>query len=90
MCSKGITALDDVAVDDVRFPNEVEWLLRKKGLAIRIHRPGFGPANDEEARSIAEIDRMWPNMPSITNDGLPSELGVKCLEAVRRFCDESR
>ena len=86
LCAKNISDLDDVVIDDCRFANEVEWILKKKGLIIRIYRLGYGPANDEEARSIEEIDRLWPNLPAIANDDLiPSELGLRVIELANEF-----
>ena len=77
-----LSALDDIAITDCRYANEVAWVL-KKGLVIRIHRPGFGAANGEEAKSIEEIDRLYPQLPQVTNDGTPEALGQAILEIVR-------
>lgn len=68
-------------ITDVRYANEVQAILDKGGIVIRIHRPGYGPANLEEERSFAEIEETWPDMPSVLNDGTPEELGRKVLAA---------
>lgn len=86
LCQRGITDMDDVVVDDMRYASELAWLRKKKGLAIRIYRNGFGPANEEEARSIEEIDRLFPSLPAIANDGLtPTELGLRVIELANEF-----
>lgn len=86
LVKRELSALDDIAITDCRYPNEVAWVLRQKGLVIRLYRPGFGPANDEEARSIEEIDRLYPNLPAIANEGLtPIELGLRVIELANEF-----
>lgn len=42
-------------ISDVRYVNEVEFILRNQGLVIYLERPNVGPANDTEAQSIKEI-----------------------------------
>lgn len=84
LCQRGITDMDDVVIPDTRYSSECDWIYRKRGLCIRILRPGYGPANDEERQSIHGIEHLYPTMPAIINDGLtPTELGLKCLEIVR-------
>lgn len=46
---------DRVVLTDVRYKNECEWILNRGGILIYVERPGVGPANSEEAESIAEI-----------------------------------
>lgn len=84
LCQRELSAMDDVVIPDARYLSECDWIYRQKGICIRIHRAGFGPANDEERHSIQLIDQMWPGMPSVANDNLtPAELGLRCLEIVR-------
>lgn len=71
---------DRVVISDVRYPNEVLEILARGGQVVRIERPGIGPANSEEARSIGEIERMFC-LPRITNDCDPAELGRRVLMA---------
>lgn len=40
-----IQDLGDVAITDVRFPNEAEWVRGSGGFNVRIHRPGIEAAN---------------------------------------------
>jgi hypothetical protein len=42
-------------ITDVRYANEVDAIHKAGGIVIYITRPGIGPANEEELRSIAEI-----------------------------------
>ena len=67
-----------VLITDVRYLNEVEYILRPtarhRGHVIRLHRPNHGPANDEEAQTIGEIDVRYPDLPKIYNDGTPDQL----------------
>lgn len=70
-----------VIITDVRYPNEVAEILRRGGVVVRIVRPGIGPANDEEARSIAQIERDFC-LPMVKNDWSPSDLGAAVLRVV--------
>lgn len=45
-----------VVVTDVRYWNEAKYIVDRMGTIVRIHRPGFDAANDEERTSIALID----------------------------------
>jgi hypothetical protein len=64
-------------VTDVRYLNEVQHIESLGGIVIRIRRPGYGPANPEEARSFAEIERARPAMPCVRNDGTPEEMAAR-------------
>jgi hypothetical protein len=59
----------DVCFTDVRYANEVAFIHEQGGTVFRVHRPGYGPANTEEAESLAEISRLYPKLPEIHNDG---------------------
>jgi hypothetical protein len=41
-------------VTDIRFPNEVEWVLSRGGTYVRIERPGVGPANGHASEQTLE------------------------------------
>jgi hypothetical protein len=69
----------DVAFTDCRYRNETKFILSLGGIIIRVHRPGVGPANEEEERTIAEIDATW-KFPSVVNDGTPADAAGKVLE----------
>lgn len=66
-------------VSDVRYPNEVQAILDLGGQVVRIFRNGYGPANDEEANSIREIDAKFC-LPAVSNDRTPKELGQNVLK----------
>jgi len=70
-----------IAVSDVRYLNEVKWILSKGGVCVYIRRDGYGPANAEEGRSILEIINTI-QIPEILNDGTKEELGKKVLKAI--------
>lgn len=42
-------------ITDVRYPNEVDFILSRGGIVIYVTRPGIGPANEVEEKSIHEI-----------------------------------
>ena len=71
-----------IIITDLRYANEAAWALARGGMVLRIERPGFGPANAEEERSFAELDRTYPDLPRIVNNSTPEQLGRDVLEAV--------
>ena len=79
LVKKEISKQDDVVITDGRYVNEIQWVLDQGGTVIRLHRPGYGPANEEEARSFTDIDAHFPNLPVILNDGTEEDLGKKML-----------
>lgn len=82
--------VDDEAskITDVRYWNECDAIRRfAEANNLEIHvfyisRPGIGPANDEEANSIAEIRRLL-NLPVIDNDSTPEAAAAKIMELVK-------
>jgi hypothetical protein len=84
LAARGVAKQDNVVITDVRYANEVQWILGQGGTVIRIERPEFGPANDEEARSFLEIDSMYPKMPTVVNDGTPADLVQKVLIEIQK------
>lgn len=58
----------DCVITDVRYQNEVRMIRAKGGTIIRVFRAGCEPANDEERRSFARIDAIWPDLPRVFND----------------------
>lgn len=67
------------AICDVRYLNEVRWIMDRGGMVIRINRPGYFQANVEEARSFAEIhdneDALAKPIFSVENDSTIAALG---------------
>jgi hypothetical protein len=45
LLAKRMEGFKRVAVSDVRFPNEAEWVLSQGGVVIEVVRPGVGAAN---------------------------------------------
>ena len=84
MVRDGAQAEDNVVITDVRYVNEVRWVLSKGGVVVRIRRGGFGPANEEEARSFEEIERAYPSMPEVENDGTPADMAGKVLVEIQK------
>jgi hypothetical protein len=72
-----------VVITDVRYANEIGAIIRHGGLVVRISRPGYEPANSEEEKSFAEIDSLFPGLPSVVNSGTPEQLGVDILSKLR-------
>lgn len=72
----------DVCVTDCRYLNEANFVIGLGGRVIRVHRKGIGPANDEEARTLAEIDAANIAIP-IDNDYAPEEVA----SAIRLMMD---
>ena len=42
---------DRAIITDIRYPNELEWVKRRGGLVVAIHRPGYGPVNDHQSET---------------------------------------
>jgi hypothetical protein len=72
-----------ICITDVRYPNEVRWIKSKQGVVIGIDRPGYHPANEEEAISIREIRIQHPDIPWVVNDGTPRDLEVAARNIIR-------
>jgi hypothetical protein len=75
---------DNIVITDVRYANEVQWILGQGGTVIRIERPGVYFANNEELRSFNEIDQRYPKMPTVVNDGTPADLVQKVLIEIQK------
>lgn len=70
----------NLAVPDVRFPNEAEWVLRR-GFLWRINRPGFGGDDAHES------ERHIPTLPvhqALTATNL-TELRAEVLERCQQM-----
>jgi len=64
-------------ISDVRYSFEVDYIYSRGGIVIRIFRDFYGPRNEEERMSFAEIEKLYPNIPVIYNNGTEEELGLK-------------
>lgn len=78
---------EHVAVTDVRYANEVAVVKSLGGEVIRVKRPGYGPANDEEAESFAILDAAYPDLPVLHNSGPLPELGATAASLIRSLWD---
>ena len=68
-----------VAVSDVRFPNEAEWVHSQGGIVIEIVRPGVVPANghaSEQRLPRRLVDHV------VLNDGTVEDLHARVRAAV--------
>lgn len=71
-------------ISDVRYLNEVRAIQNAGGIVIYIARPGFGPANEEEERSIKELwagDKS-PFWGAVKNDSTPEAMGQAVLKII--------
>lgn len=67
----------DVAISDVRYPNEAKWIWSLGGFLIRMIRPGVEANNEEERVTIAEVDRLNRRCFMIDNSGTVQDLHAK-------------
>lgn len=76
-------------ITDVRYLNEVKYILDHGGKVIMIKRPGLKPANSEERRSFKEInDAVKKKQVAITvikNDSTIEELHRRVNQAIENI-----
>lgn len=85
MLSSRIEGLPAVAITDVRFWNEADWIKAQGGIVIRVHRPGTGPIlmpNGKPHYSEVALDGYNFN-GMVVNDRTLEDLE----ETVVRVCD---
>lgn len=70
-------------IDDVRYSNEAEDIAALGGHVFYIHRPGVGPANDEERNSIAELRRVLQPRVVVNVEGKPELAAAEMLAIVK-------
>lgn len=75
-----ISARVRTVIDDVRFPNEAQAILKRGGQVWKIVRPGAAVVHKHE--SDGALDE-WGFHRVVVNDGTPEELARKVLEALR-------
>lgn len=71
----------DFVITGIRKANEVEDIHAVGGKVIRLHRPGFGPANGDPMDG-ADIDALNVDL-CISNSGAPWELKSELVKYVR-------
>ena len=67
---------------DARHANECERVARRGGLVLRVSRPNVGPADEVEAKNVAEVKPML----TIVNDGTKQELEQAVLHGIKLWC----
>jgi hypothetical protein len=65
---------DRYVITDVRFPNEAEYVMRNKGILVKVVRPNYDNHVDQTHPSEAMVDTL-PYDYLITNSTTISELG---------------
>ena len=60
-----------VAISDVRFDNEAEWVISQGGIVIEVVRPGVGPANGHASEKPLRRDLVTY---TVHNDGTVQDL----------------
>lgn len=73
---------DDIVLTDVRYLNEAQWVVDHGGRGVYIDRPGFGPANEEEGRSIPEVLNSGLPISVLSNDGTVHQLRQALREII--------
>lgn len=72
-----------IVITDCRYPNEVRFI-QKYGIVIGLDRPGYGPANEEEAISIKQVRLQHPEVPWLINDGTLRELEIAARASIKQ------
>lgn len=71
-----------VCVTDVRYVNEANHVLARRGKLVYLFRRGVDAANKEEHRSIGQIMDKFSDTPVVPNAGTPEQLAAAVLNAV--------
>lgn len=78
-----------VAITDVRRRIEVDWVVGElRGLVFEVHRPGFGPANDDERTDMELIHQNY-QLIRIVNDGSIEDFKKRVVWTVSAALDIS-
>lgn len=64
----------DYVITDVRYPNELRWVLDVSGIAVKINRPGHGALDDVADRALADSSD-WSAV--VENDGTLDDLTIE-------------
>jgi hypothetical protein len=64
---------------DLRYRNELRMIHARGGIVVYIERPGVGPANDEEARTLPEVKAI---ADAIVVNGDPATAAKQILSLV--------
>lgn len=74
-----INAHESSVTADIRYPNEADLIRQRKGMLVRITRPGVGPLNDHPTEaSVADINVDI----ELFNSGTPEQLQANLRMAV--------
>jgi hypothetical protein len=63
---------DRAIVTDIRYPNELDWIKKKGGTVVAIHRPGFGPVNDHQSETNTTRLLALADLTLTNNDTIES------------------
>jgi hypothetical protein len=69
----------DVAIADMRFPNEAKAVKARGGIAVRVDRPGVGPANDHPSEMALDD---WPFDARVGNGSTLEALGDEIMDVI--------
>jgi hypothetical protein len=76
-----------VVISDVRYWNEAKYIRDHGGVIVRLHRPGFEAANEEERTTITLIDGAWKvlGLRNLINDSSVETLHRNILAIAREL-----
>lgn len=69
-------------ITDTRFPNEAQAVVDRKGIVIRVNRPGFKPVNDHPSETALD---GWSFDHVINNNGTLKELEEQVCEVLKAY-----
>lgn len=75
-------------VTDVRYMNEAEFILGRKGIVLLLHRRGFGPLNAEEGLHTTKL--YAPDCPLAYRPGFRNYWWTYEMEAAGVVCKDTK
>jgi hypothetical protein len=72
--ARQVEADRDYVITDVRYPNELQWILDAGGVAVKLTRPGFGALDDVADKALAD-STDWSVV--IDNAGTLDDLAIE-------------
>lgn len=68
---------DRAIITDIRYDNELDWVKKRGGTVVAIHRPGYGPVNDHKSETnTTRLLKMADT--TLTNNDTIAELAARC------------
>ena len=75
------TLADKAIITDIRYDNELDWVKKRGGIVVAVHRPGYGPVNDH--KSETNTTRLLELADTtVTNNGTIEELAARVNTAL--------